>query len=117
MSDCHSCARLFGSPTLHDKRLRCSGDQIVPSKKPRGFRTKTRREVITGGTCFSPFGSTIVVATSIFLPHSSRSHQSGFYNSASVITYGKFSPYLIICLAFVYYSSPNNERLVMSFTL
>ncbi|KRZ73186.1 hypothetical protein T10_10335 [Trichinella papuae] len=36
---------------------------------------KTGWNVVTGGMCFSPFGSTKVVTISIFLPHSSRSQR------------------------------------------
>ncbi|KRY74918.1 hypothetical protein T4B_3051 [Trichinella pseudospiralis] len=65
----------FGFPTQSDRRLRCSGDTIVLSKRSRSFGTKTGWTLVTAGMCFSPFGLTKVVAISIFLPHSSRSRR------------------------------------------
>ncbi|KRY31607.1 hypothetical protein T01_9468 [Trichinella spiralis] len=65
----------FSFPTQRDKRLHCSGDPIVLSKKSRSMGTKTGCTVVTAGMCFSPFGSMKVVAISIFLPHSSRSRR------------------------------------------
>ncbi|KRX69325.1 hypothetical protein T06_14932 [Trichinella sp. T6] len=70
-----SAHAFFGFPTQRDRLLRFSGDPIVLSKKSRSFGTKTGWTAVTAGMCFSPFGSTKVVAILIFLPHSSRSQR------------------------------------------